>query len=416
MIRSGKICASLIYNYLAASFTKEEGEEDNDDVDSEDGGNGKYQKDLHKIKVLGETFASYGGVLSKISQMVNYSYGVYDTNVYSNCVLINPEKTKKILESEMLEFDDEILSYDIEVFKSGSVGQVHKAVYKDGTDIVIKVQYHGIDELFDSDLKIVEMIGKFLFYSSITNAIDEVKKQIKLELDFRNEAKNQIFMGKCWESDPYIKIPRVIESIVGDKIIAMEFIKDGQSLVDFIKSSTQDEIDFFGNQLIRFMFTNLFRHNLIYTDVHYGNFIIQNKTQMVVLDFGNVYYLDEQQQDQLKMLLRSIYIKDKELFYNTMTEMGIISPTVPISDESKEYMWEYFNLNMRPWVSDDVFHFSEKFLDECSSKKVNLLKEWLLPSNIVWLNKLVHGFAHILGTVQVKGCWIPLFKELVVYN
>jgi predicted unusual protein kinase regulating ubiquinone biosynthesis (AarF/ABC1/UbiB family) len=412
MIRSGKICASLIYNYLAAAFSKD----DEDDIDADkDGGNEKYQKDLGKIKVLGETFASYGGVLSKISQMVNYSYGVFDTNVYSECVLINPEKTRKILESEMLEFDDEIQSYDIEVFKSGSVGQVHKAVYKDGTDIVIKVQYHGIDELFDSDMKIVEMIGKFLFYSSISNAIDEVKKQIKLELDFRNEAKNQIFLEKCWENDPYIKIPKVYETIVGDKIIAMELIKNGQSLTEFIKTSTEDEINFFGNQLIRFMFTNLFKHNLIYTDVHYGNFIIQDKTKMVVLDFGNVYYLDKAQQHQLRMLLKSLYNQDKDVFYNTMTEMGIISSDVPISEESRDYMWVYFNLNMKPWISDEGFHFSDEWLEECSHKKVNLLKEWLLPSNIVWLNKLVHGFAHILGTIKVKGCWTPLFKELGVY-
>lgn len=409
MIRSGKICASLLYNYIASAFEKKEEEEEN----SKDFGNDKYQNDLKKIKVLGETFASYGGVLSKISQMVNYSYGVFDTNVYSECVLINPEKTIKSLQSEMLEFDDEVLSYDSDVFKSGSVGQVHRAVYKDGSDIVIKVQYADIDEIFDSDLNIVEMIGKFLFYSNIVKAMDEVRNQIKLELDFRNEAKNQTILYDCWKSDPHIRIPKVIDSIVGDKILAMEFIKEGESLVEFIKSSSKDEINFIGNQLVKFMFTNLFTHHLIYTDVHYGNFIIQNKSKMVVLDFGNVYFVDTKQRDQLAMLLRSLYTQDMDAFYNNMIDLGIMSPE--ISEESKDYMWEFFNLNMKPWITKEEFTFSEEWLDQCSDKKVKLLKEWLLPPNIVWLNKLVHGFAHVLGGMHITGNWNDLFKELGVY-
>lgn len=408
MIRSGKICASLLYNYIASSFEKKEEEENN-----KDGGNERYQKDLKKIKVLGETFASYGGVLSKVSQMVNYSYGVFDTNVYSECVLINPEKTIKILESEMLEFDDEVLSYEINVYKSGSVGQVHKAVFKDGTDIVIKVQYADIDAIFESDLKIVEMIGKFLFYSNIINAMSEVRNQIKLELDFRNEAKNQTFLHECWKSDPHIRIPKVYDSIVGDKIIAMEFIKNGESLVEFIKSSSRDEINFIGNQLVRFMFRNLFQHNVIYTDVHYGNFIIEEKNKMVVLDFGNVYFVDDKQRNQLAMLLRSLYIQNQDAFYDSMRDLGIMSDD--ISEDSRIYMWEFFNLNMRPWISKEQFCFSEEWIDECSQKKVILLKEWLLPPNIVWLNKLIHGFAHVLCGMNITGCWNDLFEELGVY-
>jgi hypothetical protein len=44
------------------------------------------------------------------------------------------------------------------------------------------------------------------------------------------------------------------------------------------------------------------------------------------------------------------------------------------------------------------------------------MKEWLLPTNIIWLNKLCHGFTHILGKMNYKGNYISLFQELGVYS
>ena len=198
----------------------------------------------------------------------------------------------------------------------------------------------------------------------------------------------------------------------------MEFVKNGQSMTDFMDTATQEEISFVGNNMIRFMFTNLFKHKLIYTDFHYGNFIIEDKKKVHVLDFGSVHYVDETLHKHLFDLLDSIYMDDEDWFFQVVEKMGIIDlDKHDISEESTKYMWDYFRLNMKPWITvDENFTFTDEWVDQCGVKNMNLMKEWLLPSNVVWLNKFTHGFTHILAKMKVTGNYIDMFRQLGVYD
>lgn len=406
MFRSGSICASLLYNYLTAP--------------SGDGGSDKqdaYHQNLLKVKVLGDTFSNYGGILSKISQMVNYTYGIHDSDVYSNCKPINSEKTTEFFENEILEFEDELQSYDTTVFKSGSVGQVHRAVYKDGREIIFKVQYVGLADIFQSDIYVLNTIAKYLFTEvNLNEGMVDVKKQLFEELDYRIEARNQTHLAECWKGDASIRIPKLIPELCNEKMLCMDFVSEGESLSDFLESSSEEEITFIGNQIIKFMFTNLFKHQMIYTDVHYGNFIIENKYILHVLDFGSVNYIDDEIHKCLFRLVKSLYNGDKEVFFQVIEDMGIINQETPLSDESLAYMWNYFNIQLESWITRDTFEFTEDWVTRCMVRDVELMKDWVLPANVVWLNKLCHGFIHVIGKMNFKGNYNTLFADLGVYE
>ena len=405
MLRTGSVCASLLYKYLTTSA--------DETIDKSD----KYQQNLLKVKMLAETFANYGGVLSKISQMVNYAYGIHNSTVYSECKPINTKKTKDFLESELLEFDDELISYDREVFKSGSVGQVHRAIFKDGRDIVIKVQYTGLKQIFDGDLFVLDMIANFLFTdANINDAMSDIKKQLYEELDYRIEARNQSLLRNLWQENNSIKIPILIPELCNEKLLSMEYIDGAQSLNEFLDCATKPEVKVIGDLMIQFMFENLFKHKLIYTDVHYGNFLIKDKTILHVLDFGSIHYIDESVFTFLPVLMRAIYLNDKEVFYDIFEQLGVITKERPLTEESKEYMWSYFQLQFQPWIlEDEEFEFSEAWVDECGLRNVSLMNEWILPANMIWLNTICHGFTHIIAKMNFKGNYIQMFKDLGVY-
>ena len=84
MLRSGKICTSLIYKYITSSLSEE-----NNEIS-------EVSKKGLKIKCLSEVFENCGGVLSKISQMINYEYGISDSNVFSECKPYNEKKNTSI--------------------------------------------------------------------------------------------------------------------------------------------------------------------------------------------------------------------------------------------------------------------------------------------------------------------------------
>ena len=137
MLRSSSICASFLYNYL---MSESECKDEN--------GQTLYNK-CQKLRCLSDTLGNYGGVLSKLSQIL--SLNDENSTIFSDCKPFSKDKTIKYCGVFIKESKVQIESVDFNVYKSGSVGQVHKAMYK-GKTIIFKVQYVGLAEQTFNDL------------------------------------------------------------------------------------------------------------------------------------------------------------------------------------------------------------------------------------------------------------------------
>ena len=408
MIRSGNICLSLMYNYLMSDNEKDEKDET--------GGNKTLATKNNKLKCLTDTFSSYGGVLAKLSQLL--CYDTPDNNSFSDCKPFSKEKTIQYLKGEFnnnLEFFKNITDIDYDVFKSGSIGQIHKAVYqKNGVsnEIILKVQYVGLVEQIKSDLFILDTVIKFLYNNMVdmSKAIVDIRTQLFEELDYKLEAKNQQMLCELWKNDELnLQISEIIPELCTDKILSMQFM-DGENLTNFLKDSTQDEKNNIGTLIAKFVFINLYKHNIFYSDIHYGNFLVQNKNKLCVMDFGCLHFIDESLVKNLHDLHKAILEDNKDLFYNVVERMDIINND--ISSESKIYMYEYFKLQYTPWITKD-FEFTEEWLDAATVKNLELMKEWQLPSNIVYLNKIPFGMYNLLTRLNLKCDFTEFFEELL---
>jgi predicted unusual protein kinase regulating ubiquinone biosynthesis (AarF/ABC1/UbiB family) len=190
----------------------------------------------------------------------------------------------------------------------------------------------------------------------------------------------------------------------------MDFI-DGESLSEFISSSTQEEKNEIGKRLVEFLFTSLYKHNVFYSDSHYGNFIIKDKSILYVMDFGCTHKFDENIMDKLKNLHKSLISKDKTAFYQIVTDLNILNDKV--TEESKEFMYEYFSILCKPWIVDADFEFSDEWLLSTTFKKTDLLKQWSMPENIIFLSKIPFNFSYILNRLNVKSNFRKLFNQLL---
>ena len=235
MLRSGSICMNFLYNYLVSEATINSNNEKGGDI---------LIKKATKLKCLSETFQSYGGVLAKLSQIICLGENDKDNSVFSDCKPFSAEKTckhiKKLFEKDT-DFFKDVKNIDFNVYKSGSVGQVHKAVYKDDKEIIIKVQYVGLKEQVKTDLFILDTIITYLYsFANLTNAISDIKCKIEEELDYTIEYHNQKIIYDTWIEHNSIKIAELIPDISNEKLLSMYFIQ-GENLNDFIQNSTQEE-------------------------------------------------------------------------------------------------------------------------------------------------------------------------------
>ena len=403
MLRSGSICTSFLYNYLISETT----------INANEKGGDVLCKKATKLKCLVDTFQSYGGVLAKLSQIICLGENDQNNSVFSDCKPFSAEKTCKYIKNLFnndTEFFKDIKTIDFNVYKSGSIGQVHKAVYKDGKEIVIKVQYVGLKEQVKTDLYILDTIITYLYsFINLNNAISDIKSKIEEELDYNIEYHNQTLMYDNWVEHSNIKIAELIPEISNEKLLSMYFIQ-GENLNDFIQNSTQEERNNIGMLIVEFVFTNIYKHKILYSDVHYGNFLIQDKKTLYVMDFGCIHDVDDILIDNIKNLYKSFLNEDRELFYHIVEKMEIINKD--ISSESKEYIYEYFKRQYEPWLSDN-FEFTSEWVKTSDYKNIELMKSWNLPSNLIYFNKLPYGMYHILGKMNLKGNFLTFYKKLL---
>src|SRR6185369_6244127 len=108
--------------------------------------------------------------------------------------------------------------FDEEAFAAASLGQVHRALLKSGQEVVVKVQYPGVDETVQQDLRnikallqIFTMIGRDVMRQHIdqSEVYQELEERLHEELDYINEAKNIALFQKMFRDDPEVEIPDV---------------------------------------------------------------------------------------------------------------------------------------------------------------------------------------------------------------
>ena len=390
MLRSSSICMSFLYNYITS------------DSEIKDETGNTYDKKCQKLRCLSKTLESYGGVLSKLSQIL--SLNDENSTVFSDCKPFSKEKTTVYFRENC---PKDIKKVDYNVYKSGSVGQVYKATYKN-KKIIVKVQYVGLADQTIKDMKMLDMISSYVYcFSDIKNAMVDIKTKMYEELDYKLEAENQIMMYKLWNNSDYVEIPEVIEKLSTGMIICMNFV-EGKCLREFIENSTQDERNKFGMCVVRFVFENIYKNGILYSDVHYGNLLVKDDSTLCVLDFGCLHKIEENLLNNFRLLHKSILEEDKESFYNIVEDMGIINKD--ITEKSKKYIYDYFIIQYTPWISEE-FEFTEEWLDMATNKETELMKEWVLPQDMVYFNKIPYGAYHIFTKLKLKGKFKQVFTE-----
>lgn len=400
MLRGGSVCLSLLYKYLTAPHEK----------------NSTLEERGNNLKIFVDTFQSYGGVLAKFAQIICSDDS--SSSVFSECKPYSQEKTIKYFQAEVKNnpnFFKNIIDIDFQVFKSGSVGQVHKAKLSDSNtvkDIIFKVQYVGLAKQIQDDMYLIDTLSSYLFqFANLEHALVDIKTKVTEEMDYHQESLNQQMMYNLWKDSDSIHIPQVYPELSCENILAMELIK-GKSVQEFIANSTQAERNSVGLLIVKFIFENIYKHSVYYSDIHYGNFLVKDNADLYVTDFGCVIQIDSDLLSNIKHLHKAMLEDDKEYLYEVAADMGIINLDT-ITPESKEYLYDYFSLQYEPWVSDD-FDFNDDWLELAVYKNTELMKEWVLPPNMVHFNKIPFGLVHILTKLEMECNLREYFKQLVL--
>ncbi len=187
-------------------------------------------------------------------------------------------------------------TFDDKPAAAASIGQVHRAVWHDGREVAVKVQYPGAGEALLSDLnqlsRFARLLGPLIPGMDVKPLITELKDRVSEELDYGLEAQAQRAHAEEFAGDPDVVVPDVVHQC--DQVLVTEWI-DGTPLSEVIADGTEEQRDRAGQLLARFLFSGPARTGLLHADPHPGNFRLlpggpggEDDWRLGVLDFGTV--------------------------------------------------------------------------------------------------------------------------------
>ncbi len=214
---------------------------------------------------------------------------------------------------------------------AASIGQVHRAVWSDGRDVAVKIQYPGAGEALISDLtqigRMSRLVGMLVPGLEVKPLVAELKARVAEELDYELEAESQARFAAAYDGDPDVLVPRVVE---GTKQVLVSEWVDGLPLSRVIAEGSRQQRDRAGLLLARFLFSGPARVGLLHADPHPGNFRLLDDGRLVVLDYGAVNRLPDGLPRSIGPLLRLAVDGDAEGVFAGLRHEGFVRPGVDL--------------------------------------------------------------------------------------
>ncbi len=321
-----------------------------------------YQKQAHKFT---ETAADLGGLLIKLGQFFSFRVDIlpeeYTSQLSKLQDAVRPVATEEIVKRIEEEYNsplEEIYkNFSQEAVASASLGQVHTADIKGQKKVAVKVLRPGIEEIIQTDFKVLRYIVAFgKRYPKITAAVDldqiyeEFVETTLDELDFIKEGKNADQFRDNFASDPRIYVPEIYWDYTTKRVLTMEFI-DGYKISDYqaLKNAGLDRTEL-ANVLISAYVQQILTDAFFHADPHPGNLLVKDDGRLVFIDFGMMGRIDKEMRANLIDFGVAIFKKDINEVVVMLEKLGFLRPHADKEILAKglklilENLFEGFNL------------------------------------------------------------------------
>jgi predicted unusual protein kinase regulating ubiquinone biosynthesis (AarF/ABC1/UbiB family) len=178
--------------------------------------------------------------------------------------------------------------FDERAFAAASIGQVHRARTIDGDDVVAKIQYPGVAEAVETDLRnamlLLPLVKRLAPGLDAKALAAEVRERIAEELDYELEAQNQRRIARLMRGHPFIHVPRVYTDLSSRRVLVSEYA-EGERF-EAVRRAGEAARDRYGEIVFRFFFGLLYRDRIALGDPHPGNYLLGPDGRVCFLDFG----------------------------------------------------------------------------------------------------------------------------------
>jgi len=297
-----------------------------------------YERARLALEELGPTFVKFGQIMSTRTEIFPPEFISQLKKLQDHAKPLPFSEVLGVIQQTCPNLDDWFCEIDESPVASASIGQVHRAVLKDGTVVAVKVQRPGIPDLIENDLAILQSMAERIeavfpesrMYNP-AGLVQDFATQIRKELDFTRDGRNAERMSRNFKDVPGIHFPKIYWEYSSSRLLVMEYVTGVR--VDNVEAITAmgcnpHDIAIRGfNAYLKMIFEDGFFHG----DPHPGNLLVSETGDLVFLDFGIVGVLRPEKKQLFVNLLFAMTTDDVDMILKALEGFGIF-----VAEENRE--------------------------------------------------------------------------------
>lgn len=367
------------------------------------------------------SFASIGpGVTPEVRAAFQRSLG----RLRENAPPMPAATARAVLEQELGNCaENAFAEFDWTPLAAASIGQVHRARLRDGTDVAVKIQFPGVREAIEADLANHELLATFLGLltglSPVRLGVDvravarEVSESVRAELDYLQEARNQREFAVAYRGHPFLHVPDVFTELSTARVLTQEYVsgrawEDAQHAEDRLRQSWAEAIGRFGYGSLR-------HFHIFNADTHPGNYRFHEDGSVSFLDFGSVCRPTPELARQLDDLLGSAIDGDADRAWQAAVEIGIWNASDPVTPEEALAYWR---CGLEPYYEPQPYTVTREVVAAGiatrfvpTSSAANAMRHISSPEMFILMGRMDIGVMSMLAELGATNEWRAIEAE-----
>lgn len=284
------------------------------------------------LEEMGPTFVKMGQFASTRPDLLPANIILELEKLQNQVPPFPSEIAKKIIEQELEDSIENLFAeFREEPLAAASIGQVHYAVLHTGEPVAIKVQRPNIRKLIKTDLEILQDLAPLVEQRiknaakyQLTDLVDEFAKSLQAELDYTIEARNGERIGRQFQNNPAIRVPKIYWDYTTQKVLTMEYVEGIKINQKEILVQNGVDCKSLARRVARALLHQIFKEGFFHGDPHPGNILVLPKDTIIFMDFGMVGRLTPEMRIHFSSLLIALMKKDTDRLIKAIMNIGIM--------------------------------------------------------------------------------------------
>lgn len=301
---------------------------------------------------------------------------------------------------------------------AASIGQVHRAVLRDGRIVAVKIQYPGIARTLQGDLDNAELLYGAVRMFALPNLdaralVDELRDRMSGELDYVAEARWQAWFAEFYAGHPFIHVPRVVSELCTSQVLTSEWV-DGWTWDELVASAGEALQQRVAEVMFRFVQGSIYRCGAMHGDPHPGNYRFHPDGRVSFLDFGLVKEWGPGELESLLPLIGPLFARDAAATVAAMVDAGFLPVDHGLDPDA---VFAYVSQPYLPYL-EEPYRFEPGFASRALAGLLDLdgphrpvMVKVDMPPSFVVLDRVVWGMSALLGRLHAENRWRSILDE-----